>query len=389
MSEKKLIWIFAGETSGDIYGARLAKEIRKQLPDAHIAGMGASRMQEAGVDIMVDSADLGVVGLIEVLKHIFTFIGIFRMLVQRAEKERPDAVILIDYPGFNIRFAKQMYKRGIPVIWYISPQVWAWRKQNIPRLAKYCRKMLVIFPFEPEVYSHVDLDVQFVGHPLVEIVGERKDPEIKRDANLVVLLPGSRDHEIERLFNPMLETVSMLHRSRPKLRFTVAAPREKIANIAREMLEKFRRKHPDDRLPDIEISCGETARLMQEASTGLAASGTVTVECAIAGLPLVVVYRLNPITFSLARLVITLFRGFFTMVNIIADKTVFEEYLQFQVTPEALVPAVERILPGGERREEVEKGIREVVEALTPGGEGASACAAKACVDFVKSQERK
>jgi lipid-A-disaccharide synthase len=136
MKEDYKIWIIAGESSGDTYGAELARDIRKQMPgkNVSISGMGGSKMKEAGIDIMVDSTELGVVGLIEVLKHIFVFIKIFRFLVKKAEEERPDAVVLIDYPGFNIRFAKQMYKRNIPVIWYVSPQVWAWRKSNIPKL---------------------------------------------------------------------------------------------------------------------------------------------------------------------------------------------------------------------------------------------------------------
>ncbi|OGV48186.1 MAG: lipid-A-disaccharide synthase [Lentisphaerae bacterium GWF2_44_16] len=390
MNEKYKIWILAGEASGDIYGARLSEEIRKLTAgktSVSISGMGGPEMKKAGVDILVDSTELGVVGLFEIGMMIFKFIGIFRYLERKAAEEKPDAVILVDYPGFNIRFAKSMYKKGIPVIWYISPQVWAWRKSNIPKLAKYCAKMLVIFPFEPETYKGTGLDVEFTGHPLVDVVAERGDASIERQLDTVLLLPGSRGGEIKRLLVPMLETVSLLKKKNSALKFVISAPNEKIFSMVREMYDDFQRKNPD--LPGIEISCGRTAYWQQAAGTGLAASGTVTVECAIAGLPLVVVYKLNPFTFLLARMLITLFRGFFTMVNIIAYKVVFEEFLQKNVRAELLVPAMERIMPGGARREDVEKDMLSVKDALSAGSKGASFRAAEACVDFFSSGKLK
>jgi lipid-A-disaccharide synthase len=326
--------------------------------------------------------------LIEVLKHIFVFIRIFRFLVKKAEEERPDAVVLIDYPGFNIRFAKQMYKRKIPVIWYVSPQVWAWRKSNIPKLATYCSKMMVIFPFEPETYQGTGLDVKFVGHPLLEIVKDRLDPEIKRDEKYVLLLPGSRGHEVQRLLRPMLETACKLFQKDPELKFAISAPRQKIFDQVKEIVDEFKNSKKED-APDFELSCGDTQKWMQKAGTGLAASGTVTVECAISGLPLVVVYKLNPVTFMLARCVITLFRGFFTMVNIIANKTVYEEFLQSEVEPATLSEAMKKILPGGSRRDEVIKGIQEVSDALSSGERKASANAARECVEFIQRDEVK
>ena len=382
------IWIFAGEASGDIYGAELAKELRKKLPPEklRIAGMGSGKMRDAGVEIMIDSTELGVVGCIEIVKHIFVFIKIFLSLVKRAEAERPDAVVLIDYPGFNIRFAKQMFKRNIPVIWYISPQVWAWRKSNIPKLAAWCRKMMVIFPFEPEVYAKTGLDVEFVGHPLVDIVKNRPEESLKRDSSLVALLPGSRTHEVTRLLQPMLETARMLHKERSDLRFVISAPREKIVRLCEGILEEFKSRYAHESLPEIKLACGETPRILKEAGTGLAASGTVTVECAIAGLPLVVIYRLNELTFKLARLFITLFRGFFTMVNIIANKTVFEEFVQFQVTTENLLPAMKKILPGGERRDYVEQEMDNVTSALSTGSEIASRNAARVCMEIIEKK---
>ena len=178
MAASKEIWIMSGEASGDLYGARIATELKRQDPSVRLRGMGGLNMRRAGVEILVDSSELGVIGVVEVLENIFKFIKIFLFLRREAGKSHPHGVVMVDYPGFNLRFAKAMWKLGIPVIWYISPQVWVWRKGNIKKLAKYCRKMLVIFPFEPDVYKGSGLDVEFVGHPLVEIVQERTDPSI-------------------------------------------------------------------------------------------------------------------------------------------------------------------------------------------------------------------
>jgi lipid-A-disaccharide synthase len=385
------IWIISGEASGDMYGARLARELKQKFAAQNrrlrLAGMGGPQMQETDMEIMVDSTELGVVGFIEVFKQIFTFIGIFLKLLKQAKKERPDAVVLIDYPGFNLRFAKQLYKNNIPVIWYVSPQVWSWGKHRIPKLAKYCSKMMVIFPFETETYQATDLDVEFVGHPLVDIINERTDQSIKRLDDTVLLLPGSRTHEIESLLPPMLDTVSELYKKHPQLKFVLSTPRERIYHKVEQLLADYRTKHPD--APQIKLTCGDTAKWQQAATAGLAASGTVTVECAIAGLPLVVCYRMNPLTFMIARLLVTLYRGYFTMANIIADKEVFKEFLQFQVTKEEMVPAMESILPDGAGHNSVIADINQVKELLQAGSSNASANAADCCMNFVLSAPQK
>lgn len=393
MAEPIKYWIFAGEASGDIYGARVAEELRTLAAasgrQVEISGMGGPMMKQAGINILVDSSELGVVGLIEVLKHIFKFISIFFFLIKKAETERPDAIILIDYPGFNLRFAAAMYKRKIPVIWYISPHVWTWGKKRIPKLAKFCRKMLVIFPFETEVYAGSGLDTAFVGHPLVDIVATRRDPAIERDPDTVLLLPGSRGMEISRLLRPMLETALLLHQKHPDLKFVISTPREKILKHCRELMQEFYKAHANEKMPNIELVCGDTAYWQQKAGTGLAASGTVTVESAIAGLPLVVAYKLNWLTLVVAGILVRLYRGFFTMVNIIADKQVFEEYLQWKASPKNLAAAVERILPGGERRKEVEEDMRNVVNMISGGSEGACRKAALSCFDFVITENKR
>ena len=376
--ERPLIWIMSGESSGDLYGARIAQEVMKQCPGAVVRGMGGHRMREAGVDLFVDSSELGVVGFIEVLEKIGTFIRIFFQCIELAKKERPDVVMVIDNPGFNIRLAKQLWKLGIPVVWFISPQVWVWRKSNIPRIAKYCRKLVVIFPFEEEVWAGSGLETHFGGHPLIEIVRERTDPALKRDPNHVLILPGSRGSETSRLLEPFLKTVLILHKRHPELYFTISLPREKTYQDVLKGLDEFTRKHPEMQEVKIEVKCGDTPRAVQVCTAGLAASGTVTVECAIAGLPLVVAYRLNYITFIFAILIIRkLFRNAFTMVDIILNRKAFEEFLQFQVRPAVLAAAMERILPGGSRRAEVERDMAELRRLLAPGSENATANAAR------------
>ncbi len=386
-NQKKKIWIISGEESGDIYGARLIEELRKISPEnkPDISIMGGRRMAATDAEVMVDATELGVVGIMEVLGIIFTMIGIFRRLVKRAKSagERPDCVVLVDYPGFNIRFAKQMHKLNIPVVWYISPQIWAWKKYRLKKLVKYCSKMLVIFPFEAEVYEGTGLETEFVGHPLVEVVQGRQDPNIQRDKNLILLLPGSRSNEINRLFVPMLETAVELHGKHPELKFTVAAPREKVYEKLKEIYQKFCEFRKNDDLPEISITSGETELWMQRAGTGLAASGTVTVECAIAGLPLTVAYRLNVLTYWIARMLVDL--PFFTMVNIIADKKVYDEFLQGDVNAITLSESVEKILPDGERRAEVEKEIKEVVDSLSVKSGNASRKSAEAVISVLNS----
>lgn len=379
----KNIWILAGETSGDIYGARLSQELRaiakENNEEISFSGMGGPHMMNAGIPVKVDSTELGVVGIFEITKMLFTFIRIYFYLVKEAKKERPDAVILIDYPGFNLLFALAMWRNNIKVVWYVCPHLWVWAKWRLPVLAKICYKMLVIFPFEVEVFEPTCLRAEFVGHPLIDLVAERRDPTIERDMNSFLLLPGSRTLEVKRLLPTMLESIRILAPEHPELRFYLSTPREKIAAQCREIYEKFKKKHPD--VPELAISVGDTAKWQQRAGTGIAASGTVTVESAIAGLPLVVGYRMGWGTVLVALVLVRLYRGFFTMVNIIANKEVFPEFFQHKFCPANIVPAVKAFLPGGSRRAQVENEMEEVKQLLSPKSSSAARQAALACFD--------
>ena len=384
-NQEKKIYIFAGESSGDIYGAKLATEAKRVAQergiDLKISGMGGERMAQAGVDIQVDSTELGVIGIFEILKMIHVFIKIYFQLVNLAKKERPDAVILIDYPGFNLAYTFAMARLNIPVIWYVSPQIWVWGKWRKKYLEKLCRKMLVIFPFELDVYNREILNVEFVGHPLLEIIDARIDKSIVRDEQTFVLLPGSRSGEITRLLVPMLDVVREIAPKHPELEFVISAPREKMAKLCQKIMDKYRKKYTD--LPAIKITCGTTHYYQQKATAGLAASGTVTVESALTGLPLVVIYKMNLFTALLAAVLVKLYRGFFTMVNIILNKEVFQEFVQYSVNNKNLVPAVEAILPGGARRIEVEADMVELRKVLSSGHKP-SESAAIAVIDEIK-----
>ena len=359
-----------------MYGAQLGDELRRiaaaRNEEVELSGMGGKAMIASGIPVKVDSTELGVMGVVEVAKLLFKFIAIYIQLVKAAKKERPETVVLIDYPGFNLLYALAMYFLKIKVVWYIAPHLWIWGKWRLPVLAKICTKVLVIFPFEVEVFSKTALKATFTGHPLIDIMAEKKDPSIPRDPDLVLLLPGSRAGEISRMLPVMLESLNELKERHPQLKFRLSAPREKIAVQCRSLIEAFRRKKT---LPEIEISVGDTNYCQQHAGTGIAACGTVTVESAIMGLPLLVGYRLGFINYLAMLPTVRPFRGFITMTNIIDNSPVCPEFIQYDFKKSNIVPALESILPGGVRRDSTLEGMKRVTQMLSEGNNGRSAVA--------------
>ena len=358
----------AGEASGDAYGADLTEALKNFQPGTIVKGMGGEKMKAAGVDILVDSTELGVVGFVEVLKHLPTFLKLFKGLVQRAAEERPDAVVLIDYPGFNLRFAKKMNELGIKVVYYVSPQVWAWGKKRIKTIPHIVDKMMVIFPFETDVYQTDLMETVFVGHPLVGILNKRRIAD-ERSKDTVLLLPGSRSSELNRLLAPMVKTAVELYKKQPHLKLVISTPRERVRTMVQEKLDSMNVDLP------LQITCGDTEEWLQKATCGLAASGTVTVQAAILGLPLVVGYRLSPMSYLISKMLVDI--PYFTMVNLVTNRRVYEEFLQGDVCPAVLVPALEKILPEGERRKEVEEGMIEMIQKLKSGQDVAANAAAE------------
>lgn len=367
------VWILAGEASGDLYGARLAEELQRQHPQLLVQGMGADRMREAGVEILVDSTDLGIVGFVEVLKHLPMFWRLFHQLVDQAAEARPDVVVLIDYPGFNLRFARKMKELEIPVVYYVSPQIWAWGKNRVKTMVEFLSHMIVIFPFEKRFYERSRLPVSYVGHPMVQILKERQGPETQRANDLIALLPGSRMSELSRLLVPFLETAARIYQRQPRYRFVIPLPTKCLcAYVQEQVLELW----SDEGTIPIEVTHGETERWLSRATAGLAASGTVTVQAAILGLPLVVAYKVNAMTYFIGKRLINV--PYITMVNLVAEEEIYEEYVQSEATPEKLAEALFRILPDGERRQSVIDGIQATVRKLR--GEGNPSAAAASIV---------
>lgn len=363
LNRDRRIWILAGEPSGDRYGAELAEALLRREPSLCVCGMGAGYMRDAGVELLVDTSDLAVVGLVEALRHLPRFLHAFRGLVRQAKQDRPAAVVLIDNPGFNLRLAKKLHKLGIPVLYYVCPQVWAWGKRRIPKMAQTIDRLLTIFPFEPNIFADTDLDARFVGHPLVDILTEYQDTEPKRDPSVVLLLPGSRASEIESLLPDFLKAADRLHARHPSLRFVTCVPPGHSTELAINIAARHR---ADTETPTpVEVDPGKALQWMQRATAGLAASGTVTLEAAILGLPLVTSYRLNPITYQWIRRLVKL--PYFTIVNLVAEQPVFAEYLQDDVQPQKLADGLEQILPDGSRRAAALTGMAEAVKRLGPG----------------------
>lgn len=377
----KTIWIIAGESSGDAYGAELAIALKKMRPGLRLAGMGAGRMRAAGVDIMVDSSELGIVGIIEVLRSVPFFLRLLRQMTERAIAERPEAVVLIDYPGFNIRLAQRLHRAGIHVVYYISPQVWAWKKGRIPKIAASVERMLCIFPFEPAVYEGSGMRADFVGHPLLQILAPLKKPDVRRDDTLVLLLPGSRGSELKAHMKIFLKTAEQLKRDCPQIHFAMPLPREKNVALARQLMADA--GVPASLLDEITLSVGNARELMTRAVAGLAASGTVTVEAAILGMPVVVAYHVNWLTYQIAKKLVKL--PSITIANLVTGRTVFEERLQYDAVPEKIAPAVLAVMPGGSRREQVLQGMADCVTKLG----GTASVSQKVAQEVMDVAERK
>ena len=365
--EAPTIMMIAGEISGDNHAARVASEILRQRPGAKLFGAGGPAMKAAGVELLLDLTKHAVVGLTDVLANYAKFRRLFWQLVRVAEERKPDAVILTDYPGFNLRFAKQMKARGIPVFYYISPQVWAWGRGRVKEIPKLVDLMMVVFPFEKDFYrEHAPtLRVEFVGHPVVEQLS-RELRGLKREENLVALLPGSREAEVDRILPPMLDAARLLRRERPDLRFELAAASDGIAAVARALVGN----------EPVEVRVGNARDLMQRAAAGMVASGTATLECAFFGLPYVLVYRVSWLTYAVARWLVTV--QHLGIINVMAGREIVPEFIQQRARPELLAQAVMELLGDRARREQMQRELAEAMAMLE--GERAAERAATAAL---------
>jgi len=346
----------AGEASGDAHAAEVIKCLRAQVPDIVIFGAGGPKMKAAGMELSLDLTEHAVVGLVEVLKNYGKFRRIFWDLVREAEQRKPEAVVLVDFPGFNLRFAAQMKKRGIKVIYYISPQLWAWHASRAKQIEHDVDLMLVIFPFEKDWYAHhaPRLHVEFVGHPFAERISENPKFET-RISKLVVLLPGSREREVAKIWPVMSRVVD---RMPADVKFVAAAVNEQMAAMIRH--------------PRVTVEVGKAHEWMQRAALAITASGTATMECAFYGCPMIVVYKVNWLTYLVGRLVVTV--NWLAMPNVIAGRAIVPEFIQHDAKPERIAAAAAELLNDMVRQRAMQVELATIVGSL--GGTGASQRAA-------------
>jgi lipid-A-disaccharide synthase len=370
----KRLYLIAGEVSGDTHGAALMRALPGEIV---VAGLGGPRMADVSgrVEDWLDEA--AVLGLWEVLKKYGYFKAKLEATVAAILVGRPDGVVLIDYPGFNLRVAKRLRKAGFAgkLIYYISPQVWAWKKGRVKTMAALLDLMICIFPFEKPLYENSGLTTVFAGHPAVDSLEGERIPGVERDPNLVALLPGSREREVEALFPAMAEAAVRMRRAEPGLRFAASAVNEKLARRLREIADSAR-LHPNC----LQIGVGDVHGVMQRAAAGVVASGTATLEAAFFGLPYCLVYRVAWLTYVIGRMVVEV--DHLGIVNVIADREVVRELLQGDATPDRIAAELTRLLNDPAAREALRGDLAAVVATL--GGGGAHAAAASAVVEALE-----
>jgi lipid-A-disaccharide synthase len=371
MSRKKELLVVAGEASGDLHGARLVSELRRLVPGLETFGLGGDELAAAGLQPVAHSSEVSVVGITEVLRVLPRIREVFASLLAEVDRRRPDAAVLIDFPDFNLRLAKELQKRGLRVIYYISPQVWAWRKGRVRTISRLVDRMLVLFPFEVDFYRRHHVDVVHVGHPLVDEVPELESAWDRLEAGgepegpfRIALLPGSRLSEVESLLPTMLESVRRMAAELPVEAFLVKAP-----TVPREVLEE---QIQLSGLP-VRIVSEDRFAAVADAHLALCASGTATLEVGLLGTPMIVLYRLGFWTWSLARLLVRL--PSISLVNLVLGRPVVPELLQGDANPERIAAEAERILLDDGVRKEMRTGLAELRERLGEGG--ASGRAAK------------
>ena len=350
--------IVAGEASGDLHASEVIRELKRLEPSLELFGIGGDLLAREGTTLLHHASEIGFIGLFNVLRHLPMFRKIFRELMERIEAEKPDAVLLVDYPGFNLRVARRAKELGLRVVYYISPQVWAWRKGRVRHIARYVDRMIVLFPFEEEFYREHEVPVTYVGHPLIEQLAGVKRTQRSDDELRVALLPGSRRQEVHTLLPAMLDAVAILRRERKVNAYIIQAP-----TIEHDELMAIVRAKDID-VPILPHDRGEG---VAAADVSLSASGTATLESAVLGTPVVVMYRLSHLTYLLGKKLVKL--PHFSLVNIVAEKEVVPELVQDDVNGERIAAEVKRMV-APENYERIRAELAKVREKL--GEPGAS-----------------
>ncbi len=355
---RPVIFLSVGEPSGDLHGAALARALRERIPDVRLIGLGGPRMAAEGVELYADLKDLAVMGFVEVASRLPFFLSLRRRVFEALRSEDVDLVIPVDYPGFNLRLARQARLEGRKVLYYIAPQVWAWHASRATDLARDTDRVAVILPFEADFLRQHGADVEFVGHPLLDVPEPTIDSTtwfrhqgLDPDRPLLALLPGSRRQEVERHLEVFGAAADVVRERMPELQVRIgASPTLEDAAYS----------------PSSHAITRDTAELLRFANAAIVKSGTTTLEAALATIPFVVAYRMNPLSYRLARRLVRV--PHIALANLVAGRRVVPELVQDEATPEGLAEAVLPMLTPGPRRDEVVAGLREVRQALGGGG---------------------
>ncbi|OQY29391.1 MAG: lipid-A-disaccharide synthase [Candidatus Cloacimonetes bacterium 4572_55] len=385
---KKKILIVAGEASGDLHGGNLIKSMRRRASDLEFIGIAGDSMRKAGAHPVYHSSEVAFMGYIEVIKHLPFIRRMMRDMIDIVQNQTLDLIILIDYPGFNLRFAKKVRKfnQDIPIFYYISPQVWAWNKSRASKMAKWIDRIAVIFPFEVDIYKRVGLDAHFVGHPLLEILdASNASSSATQDRELFCqtygldpsrpilgMLPGSRRQEIRRLLPVMLESALAVKREIPDLQFTLS--------VAPTLSPEFIKSYLIDSHLDALYLKGCNYDLIRSADVMLVKSGTSTLETGIIGKPMVIIYKINWLSYLLARLLVKV--DHIGMVNVVAGRRIAPELIQHEAAPEKIAPLICDLLTRPDKREAMKKDLQSVRKRL--GTPGASERAASLALELIR-----
>jgi lipid-A-disaccharide synthase len=361
------IMISCGEPSGDLYAGALAAELRARVPSIEIVGLGGPRLQAVGATLSGHFAGLTVTGLTEVVAVLPRSWRMYRRLVSDARARRPDVFVAIDFSGFNFRLMAALRRLGIPVVYYVSPQVWAWRSHRIQTMKRLVDKVLVIFPFEAPVYERAGVPVEFVGHPLVDLARPEQPRTpflaglgLRPDARTVALLPGSRPNELQRIATTMAESAAIIRARVSGVQFVVA----RAPNLPDLLFAPFP--------PDVAIVEGKTDDVLAASDVVITASGTATVQAALHGKPMVVVYRVSPLTYRLGKPFVKL--DTYAMVNLVAGRRIVPELIQMDFTAERVAHEAIALLTDADRHARTRDALRDVCQRLgTPGASGRAA----------------